>query len=148
MRTRSEVVTFIQSDDNMISKRPQDSMTLEVFDSCKPDVNISAADELGNAIAVTIQLKDSTGSNMAAKRLLEVWLSDTAEGVDCTTAPDGGITLISGTLMQAVVANKRLRVLTDATGKVVLSLSESSYGTFYVNVLSGNEVVSLAVEFV
>ena len=44
--------------------------------------------------------------------------------------------------MQTVVANKRLRVLSDSVGKVVLSISESSYTSWYLNVVCDNQILA------
>lgn len=95
---------------------------------------------------VTIQLKDITGTALAAKAQARVWLSDTAGGAPTATAPDGGAVVQTGTQVAAITADKVLDVVSDATGVIVVRLTESGTGptTWFVNVAIGNQVASSA----
>lgn len=107
---------------------------------------LSAGAEAANAITVTIQAKDVAGSNLS-RRLLRIWLGDLDMGGECTTAPDGGISVGVGTLLRTITADKHLEVLTNASGQVQLTLTESTAKAFWVMVANGGKLSSLQVTF-
>jgi hypothetical protein len=96
-------------------------------------VEFTFGTEGSNARAVTIQARRK-GRNAAAVIPLRVYLSDVSTGADINAAaPSGGIAIgASGKIQVAVVAGKVLDCLTDATGKLILTITEATAKTFYV----------------
>jgi hypothetical protein len=80
-----------------------------------------------NVCLVTIQLKDGGGNNLPVVVPLDVWLSDNATGIGLTaTTASGAVGAgASGTDIWVGTAKKALRSLTDATGKYVLSITDT-----------------------
>ncbi len=96
----------------------------------------------------TIQLKDGSATALAAKAVARVWLSDAAGGAATASAPAGGLSFTTGTVVGTETANKVVDVISDATGVIVARLTDATGSistTWYVNVAIGNEVVSAAV---
>lgn len=139
--TRAELLTMIAHDDYSINKYKMDLLLKHIVDNLKNNIVISVVSGVGTK-AVTIQVSDHDGSAIEGQFVIECWLSDTEKGIDCTTAPDGGVTVSTGTTMQTVVSNKRYRILSDTVGKVVLTIAESGADTWYLNVISNNEVIA------
>lgn len=114
------------------------------------DVTISVGAEAANAIAVSIQTT-SRGNNVAERVPLDVWLSDAATGAGLVaTAPDGGVAAAAGTVLNAIVAGKRLECLTTAAGLLTLTVTHAAGAkTLYVVVKlpDGSIEVSGAVTF-
>lgn len=109
--------------------------------------SLSAAAEIANARAVTIQAKDVNGSNLA-RRLLRIWVGDADMGGECAAAPDGGVSVGTGTNLQTVTAGKQLFVITDSSGVAVVTLTESTAKTFWVMAADGARIGSVQVAFV
>lgn len=96
----------------------------------------------------TIQLKDGAGLALAVKGVARVWLSDAAGGAPTASAPAGGLSFTTGTVVGTETANKVVDVISDATGVIVARLTDATGSintTWYVNVAVGNQVVSAAV---
>lgn len=150
MRSRAEVVSFLSSDDYLINKLDVDEMYLEVLDRVLPDVAITVAAEVAvNTIDVTIQLKKSNGDVYGEKSIIHFWISDAVAGAECTSAPNGGVSITTGTLNQQITANKHFKAVTDATGKAVIRVIDSGTPTFYLNVESNGYIVtSSAITFI
>lgn len=85
-----------------------------------------------NICNVTFQVVDGAGNSLANVFDLSIWLSDasTGAGVTATTA-SGGISITTGTSMQVKIAAKALEALTDATGKVVLAITDTVKTHFF-----------------
>jgi hypothetical protein len=96
-------------------------------------VTISAAAGAANQTLVTFQLKDGAGNNLANVTEMTVWLSDAATGIGLTaTTASGAVGAgASGTDLGAVTLKKSLRVVTDATGRYVLSITDTGKTGFY-----------------
>lgn len=94
---------------------------------------VSAAAGTTNVSDVTFQLKDGAGNNLAAVTALDLWLSDAATGIGLTaTTPSGGVAAgASGTILGALTTSKAVRVITDATGKFILAITDTSKTGFY-----------------
>ena len=113
-----------------------------------PTLLLSAGAESGDNIDVTVQVKDALGQNLAIRGLVRMWVGDAAFGGEAAAAPDGGMSVPTGTLMQTITANKQIVVLTDATGKAVLRLTQSGSKTFYLMAeLDGRAYASGALVF-
>lgn len=96
-------------------------------------------------IDVTIQLKDSNSANLAAKALVDVWVSDTAGAAPSAVAPSSTTTFSTGTVLKITTADVLFKVVSDATGVIVVRVTEATAKNFYVNVAGGTMVASSAV---
>lgn len=93
---------------------------------------LTAGAEAGNVIAVTIQLKTPNAKVMSTRRKFRVWLGTSAtDPTVVATAPSGGIAATTGIVLVSPTANKILDIVTDATGKAVLNVTEVGVFTFY-----------------
>lgn len=110
------------------------------------NVSFTIAPGGANIAQVTIQVNDGAGnpvSNMPVD--MDVILSDAADGVGVTaTTPSGGIALNAGggTLLQTYVASKAIYAQTNASGQIVLNITDTAHTGFYV------AVIGLPVPFV
>lgn len=110
--------------------------------------SISVAAQSSTHRDATIQLKDGLATALAAKAVARVWLSDAAGGAPTASAPAGGLSFTTGTVVGTVTANKVVDVISDASGVIVARLTDATGSintTWYVNVAIGNQVVSSAV---
>jgi len=98
------------------------------------EVDVTVGVEASNHIDVSIQVLDAQGNDLADYRVLEVWLSDTDDGWETATAPDGGISVETGTAFDVVTAGKRIRVKTDNAGLAVVRVSETGTPTWYMGI--------------
>lgn len=78
---------------------------------------ITAGAEAANARQVTVQLRDAQGNNLAERRVVRVWLADAQWGGECSAAPDGGVALNTGTLIQGITANKQYQWLSGSAAR-------------------------------
>jgi hypothetical protein len=87
-----------------------------------------------NICLVTIQLQDGPGANIANVTGLDVWLSDAATGIGLTaTTASGAVGAgASGTDLGVLTTKKANHSITDATGKYVLSITDTAKTAFYV----------------
>lgn len=90
--------------------------------------------EASNAIAVTGQLYDAGGKAVSGVAVLDVYLSDAATATDiAASAPSGGIAVGSyGKILATLVSGKMVRLASDASGRISLTLTESTAKTFYM----------------
>jgi len=91
-------------------------------------------------IIVTIQIKDAQGNNLSKEVLLECWVADSATGWECSTAPDGGVSVTTGVAADVLTAGKRLRLITTAGGAGAVQLIDSGTPTYYLRVKVGDKV--------
>lgn len=87
-----------------------------------------------NITLVTIQAEDKNGQPIAQQVALDVYLSDSATGAGITASTASGAVAAgaSGIDLADVTAKKFKRVLTDANGKYVLSITDTVKTGFYV----------------
>lgn len=87
-----------------------------------------------NVCNVTIQLQDGAGNSVAVVTKLDIWLSDAATGIGLTgTTASGGVAAgSSGTILGALTTSKALSAITDAAGKFILAITDTSKTGFYV----------------
>jgi hypothetical protein len=104
-----------------------------------PLLDVEAAAESSNNIDVTIQIRDASDyADLADEGLFEMWLADSATGWETAAAPDGGISVQTGVAADVPTASKRIRAITDATGTLVVRVTESGAGTWYLRVRGPN----------
>lgn len=87
-----------------------------------------------NITLVTIQAEDKNGNPIAQQTALDVYLSDSATGagVTATTASGAVAAGSAGVDLVDLTAKKFKKVLTDNTGKYVLSITDTAKTGFYV----------------
>lgn len=114
-----------------------------------PYLTISIGAEAANAITLTFQAYDAGGASLAAIVPFELWLSDGVEGWETAAAPDGGIAVGVGTLLETLTAGKRISLVTNASGQAQVTLTESTAKTWYARAMlnDGKVVTSAAVTF-
>lgn len=86
-----------------------------------------------NVSLVTLQVVDNEDAPVAGVRHMDVYLSDaaTGAGLTATTASGAVAAGASGVDLVVLVAKKATRVQTDATGKYILSITDSAKTLFY-----------------
>lgn len=87
-----------------------------------------------NVAGITIQLKDSYGSNLDSAVMVNVWVSGAATGLSLGTAPSTGFAATTGVVLHPASTKQAIQALTDATGKLVLTLTDTSKTTSYIAV--------------
>lgn len=85
-----------------------------------------------NECAVSVQVEDGQGNALASVYELLFYLSDSAAGAGLTaTTASGGIAVTTGTQLQAKVAAKALDTLTNASGVLVVTITDTANTDFY-----------------
>lgn len=114
------------------------------------DASISVGSETSNTIRVSIQLKDSSGANLAIRANVFAYLSDSNDGSTLvSTAPNGGWNIGTTGILISDNTNKSARFTSSSTGSFDIDISESSAKTFYLVIVLplGNLKVSTAITF-
>lgn len=101
--------------------------------------------ETAHARVVTITLKDLAGTTLAAASRATIWVSDTAGAAPSASAPDGGSAITTGVLLKEHTADTLIEAVSNSSGVIGLTLTESTAKNFYVNVAYGGVVASSAV---
>lgn len=109
-------------------------------DSIPVLADITKGAESSNNIYFTIQVQNPRAENIARKMLVDVWIGTSDFGV-----PAGAQTtsVTTGLQIDNPIANQRLKVLTDATGKAVVRVNVVGAGTRYVMATIGASSKSL-----
>lgn len=102
-----------------------------------------------NVTKITIQIVDSDDKAYAAVVPMDVFLSDAATGVGLTAVTASGAVNAKsgagGADLGTLTTKKALRVQTDATGKYVLSITDTAKTGFYPCVNFGSKLIVGAV---
>ena len=86
-----------------------------------------------NVATVTIQAVNFEGAAVAGVRNVFLWLSDSASGIGATgTTASGTVAATTGTELVDLTAKKVKIVQTDATGKIVLAITDTAKTAFKV----------------
>jgi hypothetical protein len=111
-----------------------------------PSFSIAAEDS--DAIAVSVQMKDRNGTNVAARQRFTWRLADAANGAPSADPPSGGTAVTTGTALKEHTAEVFGEAETDATGLAVLTLTEAGVDTWYLRVdVGGATYASGAITF-
>ena len=105
-------------------------------------LTVTASNDHDGSGQVQIQVKDASAVALADRFVVEAWVATSqwgAPGSIGTFAPT------TGTTIQSVSANAHLRILTDATGAIVLNVNPGSGGTWYVMVMVDGKVFAVQV---
>jgi hypothetical protein len=86
---------------------------------------IAVAAEAGNAIAVTLTLKDVTGTEVDAVRKVNCWLSSSATTGVVATDDTITVTATTGALLVEDTDDLIFQTVTDANGVLVLSVAHA-----------------------
>jgi hypothetical protein len=99
---------------------------------------VVAAAGASNVSTITIQLKDGAGTNIAKSVPVTVYASSAADGLTLASAASTGFSVASGgvSLNNAAAITTSIRVVTSATGGIVLSLTDTGKQTSYIVVAS------------
>lgn len=113
----------------------------------QPEFTVAAED--GDAIAVSVQARDAQGNALAQRCLVTYWLSDAAAGAPSADPPSAGSAVTTGVALKEHTADVLGEAMTDATGLLVVAVSEAAADTWYLNVAIGGRVFSSgAITFV
>jgi len=93
-------------------------------------------------IAVTVQVKDAQGNNLAEKTAFCWWLSDAAAGAATATIPSGGVAVTPGVEVTPLLDRMVIWALTDATGAATLTFTEAGALTRYFNMVLGDDLIA------
>lgn len=99
------------------------------------DCTITVGAEATNAITVTVQFKDVDGNSIAEAVHGRCFLSDLSTGIDLlNTAHDGGVAIAAGggAILLEDVTDKVFSFVTNATGAIALTATESGAKTAYL----------------
>lgn len=94
---------------------------------------LAVAVEAGDAVAVTLTIKDSTGAAVSDARVVECWLSSSA--TTGALATDDGITVTAttGSLLKEHTDDLIFKAVTNTSGVLVLSVADpDSAGPHYL----------------
>lgn len=111
-------------------------------------VDITVNAEVGDIIAIDVQVQDSSGNNVAAMYSLDVLLSDVDTAPEPGTPPDG-FNVDTGTGIFDQITDVMKKAVTDATGYLELSVEKTGAATWYLWVFmpDGTLAVSDAITF-
>jgi hypothetical protein len=104
--------------------------------------------EANDVIRVTVQLKDSSGTNIANRSTVFAYLSNNNNGTTLLgTAHSGGWEIGTEGVLIPMVANKAAHLVTNAAGLVNVDITETGTKTAYlvVTLPNGKNVVSAAI---
>lgn len=112
---------------------PNDELVSNEVTILQPRVHsISVAAGAANVCNVTVLVKNQNGVLVAGVRQIEFFLSDAATGAGLTaTAASGTVAPVTGTLLTALTAKKHLICQTDATGTLVVAITDTAKTGFY-----------------
>lgn len=96
--------------------------------STDPDtVSISLAAGASNTLVATITVRDAAGNAIAAVHQLEVWISESADGIGLTgDTISGDATWGANQELEEITSKKRFTVLTTTAGVATLSIVDSA----------------------
>jgi len=113
--------------------------TADAIQDALPTLNLSAVDGGDGTAALTVQAKDAADNDLAEVVLAEIWVGTADDyGEDAIT----GITISTGTQREELTANAAYRVISDATGKIVLALNNGGAGSVYAWAVIDGKVCS------
>ncbi len=113
-----------------------------------PTLEVSVGEEYTNSIWVTVQAKDAAGNNLNERVLIRGWVSDTEHGGEISVPPNTDFTVQTGTKVKEVTTNRHILAISNASGRVVFDIEETTARTFYLMAeLDGRVVASGPIVF-
>lgn len=103
---------------------------------------ISGVAGASNVCTVSVQLKDSSGTNIAKVTPFTVYASSAADGLTLASAASTGFSVASGglSLNNGGVITTSIRAVSSAAGACTLSLTDSGKATSYLVLVLANGV--------
>ena len=100
---------------------------LEALTGTAANVTVAyAASATTDGVEATLTVVDAAGTAIDAIHMLNVWVSDDADGSGLTaTAASGTLTAVTGVILTALTAKKHVLATTAATGILTLLLVDS-----------------------
>jgi len=96
-------------------------------------VQLSISAEVSDIITVSCQVLDALDVEVNQPFALTLWLTDTfAAPALAASAPDGGVTVVTGLEIVQYVEDLMIEVLTDETGLVELEITHNGAGNWYL----------------
>ena len=95
-----------------------------------PHLNITSGGEVGDTHTVTIQARDAAENNLAQRFLVRLWVDDAEYGAPDATGNTVAVT--TGTTYETETANAAYKVVSDASGTVIITLVVAGDATRYV----------------
>lgn len=103
---------------------------LNLLDGQIANVTFAAAAGAANVMVVTCTLKDAAGATLAARRRVEFYITEDANGVGLTADTiSGDATWGANQEVEEIVSKKRFTVLTGSDGIATLSIEDSAKPT-------------------
>jgi hypothetical protein len=111
------------------------------------DAAFTLGAETANARVVNVQLKDQNGRNLTKKGCVKAYLSSDANGNAVAAAPDGAVVAGATGIVFQPVAKTYFTLVTNASGSVDISITDSTVRTMYLVLLlpDGSVKVSPAI---
>lgn len=112
------------------------------------DATITVGDEVTNARAITIQLKDSSGNDIVSRQMVGiVVLADANGDAFATTGGSTGIAIGTDGALLAVVAKKYFIAISEDDGDIDLTWTDTGTEAAYLGVIlpSGRMIISDAL---
>jgi hypothetical protein len=112
-----------------------------------PVLSVTSVDGEDGTASITVQANDGNGVALASKYLVSVWVSGTDGGAPNASAGQTAFAVATGVEIAEVTDLAEYRVLTDATGTAVITLTGAD-ATYYVmaecvgKVASGASVIT------
>jgi len=97
-------------------------------------------------IEVAIQMKTIAGGNLAERRFIRVYCSDTSGGVAADTSM-ASFVLTTGTAVETFVANADYSYVTAVAGTALLTITSSAPDDKWVTVIDGSSTTEIALTF-
>lgn len=91
---------------------------------------VTAAAEVANVRAVTVQARDAAGTAIAGRFLIHVWISLTDYGIQ--DAAGNTVAMTTGTIEETRTANSDYTVISDVNGKIVFDLTIAGAADRYI----------------
>lgn len=96
--------------------------------------------EIGNVIAVGVQLQDRLGNNLVGRWPIDLWITTAADGAPSATGNTVAVT--GGTILATYTANAAYRLLTDETGLASITITIAGAATRLVYATAGGEALA------
>lgn len=112
------------------------------------DATITVGAENTNVRAITIQLKDANGADIASRQAVDiVVLADANGDAFATTGGSTGIAIGTDGALLAIVAKKYFKAISEADGDIDLTWTDTGTEAAYLGVIlpSGRMVISAAL---
>lgn len=111
------------------------------------NATISVSAESTNVRTITIQLKNAKGDNVAAVTPVEMIVFSTTAMTALSTGGSTGIALTTGLIVATIVAKKHFRMVSDATGAIVATWTDTGTDTAVVALVLPNGVMVASDQF-